>query len=179
MNFLHGMMDIPSHWMDTKAILELTEEYQNEYSLPIGDDYLEDGMIYRAVFKLNKPFSVKVTGTDHAWQNGAFGAIDVSCGRIVLKASERCVYARQIPNKHDIRQVISILGSYPKCPVLGTKVLSVKSILWREGISLTENLWNEKVEKFRQAFLNDDPIVHDQIQAAILEVMENPQLSKI
>ena len=150
MNFLRGMMDtIPDNGINAKAICELTREYKSY-----------NGRIYHGRFELNET----ITTTD------LYREKDVSYGYIQLGYQN-----------HKFYQTVSIWGHWKNGPYAGVQNLcATTSIAWRWNIKrVSEKMFNEEVEKFRQAFLNDDPIVHDQIQAAILEVMENPQLSKI
>ena len=170
MNFLHGMMDIPSHWMDTKAILQLTEEYKSY-----------NGRIYRGRFELNETFTTK----DHFSKE-----CEVSYGYIGLEYDRVC---------KAFYQTISIWGRYKNGDyykwgdtnfMRGTSwharrlmmrlnevhnLCGVVIVAWRKNIKrVSEKMFNEETEKYRQAFLNDDPKVHDQIRAAILDSMYKP-----
>ena len=148
MDFLRGMMNlIPGNGINAKAIRQLTEESKSY-----------NNRNYNARFELNETITI----TEQYDKNVE---IDISHGRIELG------YAN-----HKFFQTHSLFGRWKNgfyANQISRRVRRVE--VWREGISrLSEKLFNEEVVRFRRAFLSDDPIVHDQIRVAILNVMGKP-----
>ena len=144
MNFLHGMMDIiPGNGINAKAIRQLTEE---------SKIFKKKTRKYSGRFELNQT----ITTTDLYRKERE---IDVSYGYIELEYKN-----------HKFYQTIEIWGHCKNGPYAGVQNLcATTSIAWRWNIKrVSEKMFNEEVEKFRQAFLNDHPIVHNEIRAAIL-----------
>ena len=130
-----------------KAIRQLTEESKSY-----------NNRNYNARFELNETIIITE-------QHDKTVEVDISYGRIALG------YAN-----HKFFQTYSLFGRWKNgfyANQISRRVRRVE--VWREGISrLSEKLFNEEVVRFRRAFLSDDPIVHDQIRVAILNVMGKP-----
>ena len=153
MNFLRGM-DIPGNGINAKAIRLLTEEFKSPeiyFGAGVGDNYW-------GRFELNETITITEKDlTGKTWE------VDISYGRIELE------YAN-----HKFYRKYSIFGHWKKGYYDSDLTVSIsrrahRIELWRSGQNRV--LFDEEVERFRQAFLSDDPIVHDQIHAAILEAV--------
>ena len=148
MDYLRGMMDIISgNGINVKAIRKLTKEAKSYYARS-----------YSSRFELSETFTIpeKYDKTVE---------VDVSHGYIGLTYKN-----------HNFLQTITIFGRWKNGPYEGKPTWRVnRKQWWRKGISLlSEKMFNEEVEKYRQAFLDDDPVVHDQIRAAVLQSMYIP-----
>ena len=146
MDFLHGIMNlIPVNGINAKAIRRLTEEYKSYTN-----------RFYEGRFELNETITV----TEQQLRKTV--EFDVSHGRIELRYWN-----------HKFFQNCRIFGLCKNGYFEGQTSLRVRRVeLWRDGISrISEKLFIEEVDRFRRAFLTDDPIVHDQIRAAILQTM--------
>ena len=164
MDYLRGILDTISG-NGRKSILQLTEE--SKIFRPWGS-ILRRGRpsgTYCGRFELCETFTI----TDSDTKN----EIDLSFGWIFLDFED-----------HNFFQTISIFGHWKNGTYEGKPSgRHLRRSLWRRGISElsekmfneeTEKMFNEETEKYRQAFLNDDPKVHDQIRAAILDSMYKP-----
>ena len=150
MNFLRGIFVQPPS-PNVKAKLQFVSQeksYRERY--------------YCATFDLNETITLRSSKYKKCADINDPVTIDLCRGEIKL-----------IYENHKFFQNSYLFGFYNNGPEKN-KIFPYycKRNLWREGISrLSEKLWNEEVEKFRQAFLNDDPIVHKQIHATILKSM--------
>jgi hypothetical protein len=150
MNFLRGIF-VPPPSPNVKAKLQFVSQeksYRERY--------------YYATFYLNETITLRSLKHKKCADSNDPVTIDLYSGQIKLNYEN-----------HKFFQNSYLFGFYKNGPEKD-KIFSYscRRNLWREGISkLSEKLWNEEVEKFRQAFLNDDPIVHKQIHATILKSM--------
>ena len=156
MDFLRGIMSlIPGNGSNAKAIRLLTEEFKSY-----------NNRMYHARFELND--TITITEKDF---RGKTVEVDISYGKIQLD------YVNQ--DEKDwvtLYQTYRLFGRWKNGYYKGHISIPAHRIkVWRSGIyRIDQVLFNEEVERFRQAFLSDDPIVHDQIHAAILEAVRKP-----
>ena len=147
MDYLRGILDIiPDNGIYVKAIRQLSEE---------SISFIRRN--YIGLFDLNKTFTITEDYTNNEF--------DLSYGYIELDF-----------DNYNFLQTINIFGRWKNGPYEGKPTWRVtRKQYWRMGIwRLSEKLFNLEVEKYRQAFLNDDPEVHDQIRVAILQSMYIP-----
>ena len=112
-----------------------------------------NGRTYYGRFEFNETFTCKHFIYGHK--------VNASYGYIKLRY-ENCKFY----------QIIEIYGH---CEYGFIPRICVRKELWAWNIKrISKKMFNEEVEKFRQAFLNNDPIVHNQIRAAILQSMGKP-----
>ena len=148
MNFLNGMMDVvPSNRVNAKAIRTIRNE-QNNYSM----------RNYKFRFDLSEHITITDT-YDKSIE------IDLNFG-----------YMELLYQNHSFHQIAEIWGTFKNGYYANKSSRRIRRVAERRsGISrLSEKLWYEEVSIFRRVFINDDPIVHDQIRAAILQSMRKP-----